>query len=178
MENIITKNFNCKHEIVRGRRRRSDKPKINQGGVVRKGPLIGRGKTPEAPPLWGILSRDWKNRTRYRDEILIGRAQQKRQGFRISRGEKEIKNVGRVSKTSTKSIIQQTAVLAVTHTQRRVFLFSRPSPSLVRRQHMQGIPRTHKGPQFAYTGSLCSIKSPVTPLRHGLANELRRAERG
>ncbi|MPC29168.1 hypothetical protein E2C01_022389 [Portunus trituberculatus] len=47
-------------------------------------------------------------------------------------------------------------VLAVTRTKRRVFLFSCPSPPLVRRQHMQGVPRIRKGPQFAHTGSLCS----------------------
>ncbi|MPC61551.1 hypothetical protein E2C01_055625 [Portunus trituberculatus] len=45
-------------------------------------------------------------------------------------------------------------VLAVTRTQRRVFLFSRPSPLLVRRQHMQGVPRTRKGPQFTPHGVL------------------------
>ncbi|MPC34340.1 hypothetical protein E2C01_027725 [Portunus trituberculatus] len=62
----------------------------------------GRGKTPEAPSLWGILWRDWRNRTRYRNEIVIGGAQQRGKGDNISRrirGEEEIKNVGRVSKT-------------------------------------------------------------------------------
>ncbi|MPC48168.1 hypothetical protein E2C01_041936 [Portunus trituberculatus] len=58
-------------------------------------------------------------------------------------------------------------VSAVTRTQRCVFLFSCPSPPLVRRQHMQGVPRTRKGPQFAHTKSLCSIPSSVNPLRHG-----------
>lgn len=37
MKNIVTKNFNCRHEIVRGRRRGRDKPRIIQGGVVSKG---------------------------------------------------------------------------------------------------------------------------------------------
>ncbi|MPC63040.1 hypothetical protein E2C01_057131 [Portunus trituberculatus] len=35
---------------------------------------------PEAPLLWGILRRDWRNRTRYRNEIVIGGAQQGRYG--------------------------------------------------------------------------------------------------
>ncbi|MPC59866.1 hypothetical protein E2C01_053894 [Portunus trituberculatus] len=30
MENIIMKHFNCRHEIVRGRRRGRDKPRIIQ----------------------------------------------------------------------------------------------------------------------------------------------------
>ncbi|MPC25322.1 hypothetical protein E2C01_018428 [Portunus trituberculatus] len=34
MENVVTKNFNCRHEIVRGRRRRRDKLRIDQGGVA------------------------------------------------------------------------------------------------------------------------------------------------
>ncbi|MPC28830.1 hypothetical protein E2C01_022041 [Portunus trituberculatus] len=36
MENIITKNLYCRHEIVKERRSRTDKPKIIQDGVVSK----------------------------------------------------------------------------------------------------------------------------------------------
>ncbi|MPD03755.1 hypothetical protein E2C01_099406 [Portunus trituberculatus] len=35
-------------------------------------PPNGRGKTPEARSHWEILWRDWRNSTRYRDEIVIG----------------------------------------------------------------------------------------------------------
>ncbi|MPC98892.1 hypothetical protein E2C01_094278 [Portunus trituberculatus] len=55
-------------------------------------PPPGISKMPDAPPLWEILRRDWKDRTRNKNEI----------GDSISRrirGEEEIKNVGRVSKT-------------------------------------------------------------------------------
>ncbi|MPC51015.1 hypothetical protein E2C01_044851 [Portunus trituberculatus] len=38
----------------------------------------GRGKTPEAPLLREILGKDWRNRTRYRNEIVIGGTQWKR----------------------------------------------------------------------------------------------------
>ena len=34
-------------------------------------PTIGRRKTPEAPPLLGILSIDKRNRTRYKYEMVI-----------------------------------------------------------------------------------------------------------
>ncbi|MPC37016.1 hypothetical protein E2C01_030487 [Portunus trituberculatus] len=34
-------------------------------------PPTGRGKIPEAPPCWGILGRNWRNRTRCRNEIVI-----------------------------------------------------------------------------------------------------------
>ncbi|MPC78161.1 hypothetical protein E2C01_072643 [Portunus trituberculatus] len=34
----------------------------------------GRGKTPEAPPLRMILWRDWRGRTKYSNEVVIGRA--------------------------------------------------------------------------------------------------------
>ncbi|MPC61286.1 hypothetical protein E2C01_055355 [Portunus trituberculatus] len=37
MENIITKNSDLRHEIVRGRMRERDKPRIIQDGVVSKG---------------------------------------------------------------------------------------------------------------------------------------------
>ncbi|MPC41654.1 hypothetical protein E2C01_035254 [Portunus trituberculatus] len=64
-------------------------------------PQTGIDKTPKAPPLWGILRRDWRNRARYSNEIVIGGAQRRRQVNSISRrirGEEKIKNVGRVSK--------------------------------------------------------------------------------
>ncbi|MPD01478.1 hypothetical protein E2C01_097010 [Portunus trituberculatus] len=41
-------------------------------------PPSGRGKMPEAPPFWGILRKVWSIRTRYRNEIMIGGAQQRR----------------------------------------------------------------------------------------------------
>ncbi|MPC70038.1 hypothetical protein E2C01_064273 [Portunus trituberculatus] len=62
----------------------------------------GRGQMPEAPQLWWILRRDWRNKTRYRNEIVIGGAQRRRQGtslHRRIRGKEEIKNAGRISKT-------------------------------------------------------------------------------
>ncbi|MPC39496.1 hypothetical protein E2C01_033034 [Portunus trituberculatus] len=34
-------------------------------------PPTGRGKTPEEPPFWRILRRNWRNKTRYRNEIMI-----------------------------------------------------------------------------------------------------------
>ncbi|MPC31331.1 hypothetical protein E2C01_024617 [Portunus trituberculatus] len=34
-------------------------------------PPIGRGKTPESPPFWDILRKDWRNRIRYRYEIAL-----------------------------------------------------------------------------------------------------------
>ncbi|MPC16613.1 hypothetical protein E2C01_009441 [Portunus trituberculatus] len=33
---------------------------------------------PEAPLLWGILRRNWRNRKRYRYKIVIGGAQRRR----------------------------------------------------------------------------------------------------
>ncbi|MPC19329.1 Ubiquitin-conjugating enzyme E2 [Portunus trituberculatus] len=39
----------------------------------------------ESPPLWGILKRNWRNRTRYKYEIVIRVAQQRRLGNSISR---------------------------------------------------------------------------------------------
>ncbi|MPC96589.1 hypothetical protein E2C01_091855 [Portunus trituberculatus] len=65
-------------------------------------PPSGIGKTPEAPPLWEILRRNWRNRTRHRNEIVIGGAQRRGYGNSISRrirGKEKIKNIGRVSKT-------------------------------------------------------------------------------
>ena len=44
-----------------------------------------RGKTPKAPPLWRVLRRDWRDRTRYRYEIVIGGTQRRRKGDSISR---------------------------------------------------------------------------------------------
>ncbi|MPC42009.1 hypothetical protein E2C01_035621 [Portunus trituberculatus] len=38
-------------------------------------PQTGIGRTQEAPLLWRILKRDWRNRTRYRYEVVIGGAQ-------------------------------------------------------------------------------------------------------
>ncbi|MPC25574.1 hypothetical protein E2C01_018693 [Portunus trituberculatus] len=72
----------------------------------------GRGKMPEAPLLWGILGMNWRNRTRYRNEFVIGRAQWRRYGNSICkriRGKEEIKNVGRVSKTirNTSRVLHQ-----------------------------------------------------------------------
>ncbi|MPC22555.1 hypothetical protein E2C01_015572 [Portunus trituberculatus] len=40
-------------------------------------PPTGRGKTLEVPPFWGILRRDWRNLTRYRNEIVIRGGQQR-----------------------------------------------------------------------------------------------------
>ncbi|MPC48460.1 hypothetical protein E2C01_042233 [Portunus trituberculatus] len=34
-------------------------------------PQTGRGKTSKAPLFWGILRRNWRNRTRYSNEIVI-----------------------------------------------------------------------------------------------------------
>ncbi|MPC44063.1 hypothetical protein E2C01_037724 [Portunus trituberculatus] len=65
-------------------------------------PPSGRGKASKVPPLWGILRRDWRNRTRNRNEIVIGGVQRRRWGNNISRrirGEKKIKNVERISNT-------------------------------------------------------------------------------
>ncbi|MPC15282.1 hypothetical protein E2C01_008068 [Portunus trituberculatus] len=39
---------------------------------------IGRGKTSEAPPLWETLKRNRKDRTRNRNETVVGGAQQRR----------------------------------------------------------------------------------------------------
>ena len=44
-----------------------------------------RDKTPKAPPLWRILRRDWRDRTRYRYEIAIRGIQWRRKGNSISR---------------------------------------------------------------------------------------------
>ncbi|MPC51802.1 hypothetical protein E2C01_045656 [Portunus trituberculatus] len=64
----------------------------------------GRGKAPEAPPLWEILRRDWRNRTSYRNDIVIEEAQRRRSGnsntiSRRIRGKEKIKNIGRISMT-------------------------------------------------------------------------------
>ena len=48
-------------------------------------PPTSRGKTQKAPPLWRILRRNWRDRTRYRYEIVIGGTQQRRKGDSISR---------------------------------------------------------------------------------------------
>ncbi|MPC44961.1 hypothetical protein E2C01_038643 [Portunus trituberculatus] len=40
-------------------------------------PPTYRGKTAEVPLLWGILRNVWRNRTTYRNEIVIGEAQQR-----------------------------------------------------------------------------------------------------
>ena len=48
---------------------------------------------PKAPPLWRILMRDWRNRTRYRYDIVIGKTQRRRKGDSIGkriRGRKSI----------------------------------------------------------------------------------------
>ncbi|MPC38376.1 hypothetical protein E2C01_031882 [Portunus trituberculatus] len=68
-------------------------------------PPTGRGKMPEVPLLLGVLRRDWRNRPRYRNEIVIGGPQQRRYGNGISRmirGKEEIKNVGRVPRRQLK----------------------------------------------------------------------------
>ncbi|MPC72584.1 hypothetical protein E2C01_066896 [Portunus trituberculatus] len=41
-------------------------------------PPTGKGKMPEAPLPWKILRRDWRNRIRYRYEIVIRGAQQRK----------------------------------------------------------------------------------------------------
>ena len=46
--------------------------------------LTSRGKIPKAPPLWRILRRNWRERTRYRNEIVIGGTQRRRKGESIS----------------------------------------------------------------------------------------------
>ncbi|MPC53199.1 hypothetical protein E2C01_047087 [Portunus trituberculatus] len=56
--------------------RNSNHSRENQHNTS-SGPPTGRGKMPEAPPPWGILKREWKNRTRYRNEIVIRGAQQR-----------------------------------------------------------------------------------------------------
>lgn len=43
-------------------------------------PSAGKGKMPEALPLYGTLKREWKNRIRYRYETVIGGAIRRRQG--------------------------------------------------------------------------------------------------
>ena len=61
-----------------------------------------RGKAPKAPSLWRILRRDWRDRTRYRYDIMIGETQRGGEGDSISRrirGQEKVKNVGRISKT-------------------------------------------------------------------------------
>ncbi|MPC60836.1 hypothetical protein E2C01_054895 [Portunus trituberculatus] len=54
----------------------TDHSKENQHNTS-SGTPTGRGKTPEALPLTGNLRRDWRNRTRYRNEIVIGGAQRR-----------------------------------------------------------------------------------------------------
>ena len=44
-----------------------------------------RGKMPKAPPLWRILRRNWRDRTRYRYKIVIGGTQRRRKCDSISR---------------------------------------------------------------------------------------------
>ncbi|MPC19918.1 hypothetical protein E2C01_012846 [Portunus trituberculatus] len=56
---------------------------------------------PEAPPFWGIQSKNWRNRARYRNEIVIRGAHRRRYGNSISRrirSKEKIKNVGHISK--------------------------------------------------------------------------------
>ncbi|MPC59467.1 hypothetical protein E2C01_053486 [Portunus trituberculatus] len=36
-------------------------------------PPTGGGKTPDVPQLWGLMRTDWKNRTIYIYEIVVGR---------------------------------------------------------------------------------------------------------
>ncbi|MPC44391.1 hypothetical protein E2C01_038064 [Portunus trituberculatus] len=38
----------------------------------------GISEMPEALPLWGILRKNWRNKARFRNEIVIGGAQQRR----------------------------------------------------------------------------------------------------
>ena len=47
--------------------------------------LTSRAITPKAPSLWRILRRDWRHRTRYRYEIVIGGDQRRRKVDSISR---------------------------------------------------------------------------------------------
>ncbi|MPC14727.1 hypothetical protein E2C01_007497 [Portunus trituberculatus] len=75
-------------------------------------PPTGRGKMAEAPAFWGILRRNWRNRRRYRDEIVIGGAQWRRWGKSISRTimrKENVNNVGHVSEMvrNTSKVLHQ-----------------------------------------------------------------------
>ena len=57
---------------------------------------------PKAPLLWRILWRNWRDRTRYRYEIVIRGTQRRGKSDSISRrirGYEKVKNVERISKT-------------------------------------------------------------------------------
>lgn len=90
MENVIMKDFNTQHEIVRERRGKTS-PKSSKVEFLfffskgfrfkyvrcqwSSGSPASRGKMPEAPLLWEILRGDWKNRTKYQYEVVNGGVQ-------------------------------------------------------------------------------------------------------
>ena len=47
--------------------------------------LTSKGKSSKAPPLWRILRRNWRDRTRYRYEVVTGENQRRKKGDSISR---------------------------------------------------------------------------------------------